>query len=89
VVGATHPQELTTVRAAFPSLFLLVPGYGAQGGGGREVAPAFVHGNGAVVNASRSILRAYKSKPDGDHRYAEYAREAVLAMRDDIRQWMI
>lgn len=89
VVGATHPQELAMVRAAFPSLFLLVPGYGAQGGGGREVAPAFVHGNGAVVNASRSILRAYKSKPDGDHRYAEYAREAALAMRDDIRQWMI
>ncbi len=55
-MGATHPQELAMVREAFPSLFLLVPGYGAQGGGGREVAPAFVQGNGAVVNASRSIL---------------------------------
>ena len=88
VVGATQSRELAAVRQAFPSLFLLVPGYGAQGGGGREVAPAFVRGNGAVVNASRSILGAHKDKPDGDHRYAEYAREAVLSMRKDIRRWV-
>jgi orotidine-5'-phosphate decarboxylase len=88
VVGATHPQELAMVREAFPSLFLLVPGYGAQGGGGREVAPAFVQGNGAVVNASRSILGAHRGRPDGERRYAEYAREAVLAMREDIKRWV-
>jgi len=88
VVGATYREQLAAVRSAFPSLFLLVPGYGVQGGGGKDVAPAFVGGNGAVVNASRSILGAHLSKPDGEERFAEYAREAVLAMREEIRRWM-
>ena len=88
VVGATDPQELVAVRKAFPTLFLLVPGYGAQGAGGKDVAAAFVRGNGAVVNASRSIIGAHKDRPDGDRRYPEHAREAVLAMRDDIRRWL-
>ena len=88
VVGATHRQQLSEVRSAFATVFLLVPGYGAQGGGGQDVAPAFIDGNGAVVNASRSILGAHRDKPDGEKRYAEYAREALIAMREDIRQWM-
>ena len=88
VVGATTRQQLAQIRKAFPALFLLVPGYGAQGGGGKDVSPAFIDGNGAVVNASRSILGAHRSKPNGEKRYAEYAREAVIAMREDIRQWM-
>ena len=88
VVGATHRQQLAEVRSAFATVFLLVPGYGAQGGGGQDVAPAFVDGNGAVVNASRSILGAHRDKADGEKRYAEYAREALIAMREDIRQWM-
>jgi len=88
VVGATTRQQLAQIRKAFPTLFLLVPGYGAQGGGGKDVSPAFIDGNGAVVNASRSILGAHRSKPNGEKRYAEYAREAVIAMREDIRQWM-
>jgi len=88
VVGATHRQQLSEVRSAFATVFLLVPGYGAQGGGGQDVSPAFIDGNGAVVNASRSILGAHRDKPDGEKRYAEYAREAVIAMREDIRQWM-
>ena len=86
VVGATTRQQLAQIRKAFPALFLLVPGYGAQGGGGQDVAPAFVDGNGAVVNASRSILGAHRGKPDSEKRYAEYAREAVIAMREDICQ---
>jgi len=86
VVGAMHREQLAEIRGAFPSLFLLVPGYGAQGGGRQDVAPAFVDGNGAVVNASRSILGAHRGKPDCEKRYAEYAREAVIAMREDICQ---
>ena len=88
VVGATTRQQLVQTRKTFPALFLLVPGYGAQGGGGKDASPAFIDGNGAVVNASRSILGAHRDKPDGEKRYAEYAREAVIAMREDIRQWM-
>jgi len=87
VVGATQQEELVALRRGFPSLFFLIPGYGAQGGGGRDVAPAFVAGNGAVVNASRSILGAHRGRPDGDDRYAEYARQAVVRMRKDIARW--
>ena len=90
VVGATHPDQLARIREQHPQLFFLVPGYGAQGGGGRDVAPAFVDGNGAVVNASRSILGAYRAagSEGAKQRFAECAREACLAMREDIRQWM-
>jgi orotidine-5'-phosphate decarboxylase len=88
VVGATQMEQLVALRRGFPSLFFLVPGYGAQGGGGRDVAPAFVDGNGAVVNASRLILGAHRDQPDGDDRYVEYARQAVVQMREDISQWM-
>ncbi len=87
VVGATGPDQLAAVRAEFPSIFFLVPGYGAQGGGGRDVAPAFRDGNGAVVNASRSIIGAHRGKPDGDRRYAAYARAAVINMREEIERW--
>lgn len=88
VVGATQKEQLVALRRGFPSLFFLVPGYGAQGGGGQDVAPAFVDGNGAVVNASRSILGAHLDRPDGSDRYAEYARQAVVQMREDISQWI-
>jgi len=86
VVGATGPEQLAAVRAEFPSVFFLVPGYGAQGAGGRDVAPAFRNGNGAVVNASRSIIGAHRGQTDGDRRYAHYARTATLTMREDIIQ---
>ncbi len=90
VIGATHPEQLAGLRSRYPQMFFLVPGYGAQGGAGRDVAPAFVDGNGAVVNASRSILGAYRTSKasNAEDRFAECAREACLAMRDDIRRWM-
>jgi len=88
VVGATGPDQLAAVRAEFPSVFFLVPGYGAQGAGGRDVAPAFRDGNGAVVNASRSIIGAHRGKPDGDKCYASYARAAAVKMREDIDRWL-
>ena len=60
VVGATAPQELAAVRAVAPSLAILVPGYGEQGGSARDVVAAGRRADGAglLVSASRSILYA-------------------------------
>jgi len=82
VVGGTYPDELAEIRARFPSLFLLVPGYGAQGAKAQDVARAFVGGTGAVVAASRSILGAHRDRPGA--RFAEHVRAAVLTMREEI-----
>lgn len=67
VVGATAPQELAELRRNFPSLFFLVPGYGFQGGTAQDVSPAFdSNGGGAVVNASRSVLYAFRLEDGGE-----------------------
>jgi len=87
VMGGTCREALVQVRESFPSLFLLVPGYGPQGATGRDVAAAFRDGNGAVVVAARAIIGAHRGKPDGDRRFPEYARAAALAMQQDIRRW--
>jgi len=61
VVGATYPEELEQLRQVMPHAWLLVPGYGAQGGTAREVAAAFDdQGLGAIINSSRSIIFAYR-----------------------------
>ncbi|MBC7099260.1 orotidine-5'-phosphate decarboxylase [Candidatus Bipolaricaulota bacterium] len=88
VVGGTSREALVEIRKGFPSIFLLVPGYGAQGAGGRDVAAAFRDGNGAVVVAARAIIGAHRGKPDADRRFSEYARAAALAMREDICRWI-
>ncbi len=56
VVGATHPRELAELRAALPDVWLLVPGYGAQGGTAADVKAAYrSDGSGAIVNSSRGV----------------------------------
>jgi orotidine-5'-phosphate decarboxylase len=82
VVGGTYPDELAEVRDAFPSLFLLVPGYGAQGAGARDVARAFVGKTGAIVAASRSLIGAHRGKPA--HEFPDHVRAAVVRMREEI-----
>jgi orotidine-5'-phosphate decarboxylase len=96
VVGCTESVEAADIRAAYPGLFFLVPGYGAQGGGGEDAARLLVNGNGGVVNASRSILWAWKkadpalgTETDRGKALAgaaDAAREACLAMRFDIER---
>ena len=83
VVGATYPEQLTQLRQRFPRLFFLVPGYGAQGGGGETVAGAFdKNGMGAIVNASRSLMCAWKKEPGMS--LAEAVRKEALRMKEDI-----
>lgn len=82
VVGATYPSEMDTLRKVMPNSYFLVPGYGAQGGGGQDVVNAFNEdGLGAIVNSSRGIIFAYKKSTLS---YTEAAREATLAMQKDI-----
>lgn len=85
VVGATYPEQLTEIRSEHPSIFFLVPGYGAQGGGAKGLVGAFnKDGLGAVVNSSRAIMCAYKKEGCDEHDYAGAARREALRMKDDI-----
>lgn len=88
VVGATYPQMGKVLRKIMPKSYILVPGYGAQGGSAKDLAPYFNEdGLGAIVNSSRGIIAAYKQpayEKYGETGYAEAARQAALAMKDDI-----
>ena len=83
VVGATYPQQGTALRARMPHTFFLVPGYGAQGATGADIAGCFdSHGGGAIVNASRSILCAWKKREGVPFDVA--AREEAIRMREEL-----
>lgn len=85
VVGATYTEQLGELRAALPHTFFLVPGYGAQGGGAKDVAPAFdENGRGAIINSSRGIMCAWKKEGCDEKEYAQAARREALRMRDEI-----
>lgn len=85
VVGATYPAQLGEMREKAPHTFFLVPGYGAQGGGAADVAPAFdKNGLGAIVNSSRGIMCAYKKEGCDEREYAQAARREAIRMRDEI-----
>lgn len=85
VMGCTHRDEAKAVREVLDSTFFLIPGYGAQGGKAEDIALYLKQGNGGVVNASRSILLAYKKVENGAANFAEYSRLEAIRMRDDIR----
>ena len=88
VVGATYPEQGKILRKIMPKTFILVPGYGAQGGKGKDLAYFFNEdGLGAIVNSSRGIIAAYKQEAYakyGETGYADAARAAVLDMKADI-----
>lgn len=88
VVGATYPEMGKVLRKIMPKTFILVPGYGAQGGKGADLVHFFNEdGLGAIVNSSRGIIAAYKQekyKEFGAENYADASREAVKDMIADI-----
>lgn len=88
VVGATYPEQGRALRKLMPKTFILVPGYGAQGGKGADLVHFFNEdGLGAIVNSSRGIIAAYKQEEYakyGEEHFAQAARAAVLAMKEDI-----
>ena len=90
VVGATYPEQLAELRAAMPHTPLLVPGYGAQGGGARDVAAAFDRdGLGAIVNNSRGIIFAHArveyADRFGDAQWQQAVEAATLDMIAALR----
>ncbi len=90
VVGATYPEQGKILRKVMPKTFILVPGYGAQGGKGADLVHFFNEdGLGAIINSSRGIIAAYKQEKYakfGSESYADASRAAVLDMREDIAQ---
>ncbi len=90
VVGATYPEMGAALRKVMPKTYILVPGYGAQGGKGSDLKAFFNEdGLGAIVNSSRGIIAAYQQEAYskfGEAHFAEASREAVLAMKEDLRQ---
>ena len=85
VVGATYPEQLTELRREHPSIFFLVPGYGAQGGGAQGLVGAFnKDGLGVIVNSSRAIMCAYKKEGCDEKDFAGAVRREALRMKDDI-----
>ncbi|MCH5340676.1 MAG: orotidine-5'-phosphate decarboxylase [Acetatifactor sp.] len=90
VVGATYPEQGRIMRKVMPKAFILVPGYGAQGGKGADLVHFFNEdGLGAIVNSSRGIIAAYQQEQYahfGEQGYADAARAAVVAMREDIAE---
>ena len=88
VVGATYPEMGKVLRKVMPKSYILVPGYGAQGGQGKDLVHFFNEdGLGAIVNSSRGIIAAYKQEAYakfGAENFGEASRAAVEAMVKDI-----
>lgn len=89
VVGATYPEMGKILRKVMPKTYILVPGYGAQGGTADSLRPYFNEdGLGAIVNSSRGIIAAYKQEKYakfGSENFADASRAAVIDMIEDIR----
>ena len=89
VVGATYPEMGKVLRKVMPKAYILVPGYGAQGGKGKDLVHFFNEdGLGAIVNSSRGIIAAYKQEQYakfGAENFGDASRAAVEAMIADIK----
>lgn len=90
VVGATYPEQLKQIRKTAPHTYFLIPGYGAQGGKAGDIALGFdINGLGGIVNASRSLMCAYKSdlwkNEFKEEDYAQATRAEAIRMRDELK----
>ena len=89
VVGATYPEMGKVLRKVMPKAYILVPGYGAQGGKGKDLVHFFNEdGLGAIVNSSRGIIAAYTKEQYakfGAENFGDASRAAVETMIADIK----
>lgn len=91
VVGATYPEQLEQIRKIAPHTYFLIPGYGAQGGKANDIALGFdAKGLGGIVNASRSLMCAYKSdkwkEQFTEENYAQATRAEAIRMKEELNQ---
>lgn len=89
VVGATYPKQLQELRELMPHSYFLIPGYGAQGGKAEDIALGFDENElGGIVNATRSLMCAYKSDlwkdKFAEEDYAKATRAEAIRMRDEL-----
>jgi orotidine-5'-phosphate decarboxylase len=89
VVGATYPEQLAEMRQAMPTSWILIPGFGAQGGAAADVKAGFdANGLGAIVNSSRNIIFAHSrqefSEKFGDARWQDAVAEATKEMNQQL-----
>jgi len=87
VVGLTYAEEFENIREDLSHTFLLIPGYGAQGGTGEDIAKIFKKGLCGVVNSSRAIISAHKGIDESEN-FAQCALDSVIKMKEDIGQWL-
>lgn len=91
VVGATYPEQLKEIREKAPHTYFLIPGYGAQGGKAEDIALGFdENGLGGIVNASRSLMCAYKSdkwkEKYSEAEYGKATRAEALEMKEVLNK---
>lgn len=87
VVGATYPQQLQELRKIMPNAYFLIPGYGAQGGNAKDIALGFDSNRlGGIVNASRSLMCAYKKSNEKEEDFAKATREEAIRMKEELNQ---
>jgi len=86
VVGATYPEQMKAIRKEIPKHFILIPGYGAQGGTAKDILHGInADGLGAIVNASRSINYAFLLSPYKDRFTPDQFGEAAKIAAEDMR----
>ena len=86
VVGATYPEQLAKLRAQMPNAWILIPGYGAQGGTASDVAHGFdKNGLGAIVNSSRGIIFAYQTPRYANLTWQDAIAAAARDMANELR----
>lgn len=87
VVGITYPKEFEKIQSIIPNTFFLVPGYGAQGGTGKDIATILKKSRCAVVNSSRGLITAHKNICE-DENFALEVRKKTFQMKEDLLKWL-
>ena len=87
VAGCTYPSEFKKIKNLMPNTFFLTPGYGAQGGTGKDIAEMFSDGICGVVNSSRGLITAHKGKTEKAD-FTDYIAAATEEMKKDILKWL-